>query len=84
MPDFNFDIGDIVGYVLPDGRHPGEVRPAIILKIWDRDNGCSNLNVFTDGDNDYPGTDGLLWATSILYDGGLEPEPGTWHFLEHD
>jgi LL-H family phage holin len=74
----DLDIGSMVRYVLPDGRHPGEVRPAAVVKIWDRVMGTSNLNVFTDGDNDYPDTDGLLWATSIMYDedGAL----GTWHF----
>lgn len=75
-----FDVGSMVRYVLPDGRSAGEVRPAVVVRIWDESKtvGTSNLNVFTDGDNDYPGTDGLLWATSIVYD--ESGAPGTWHF----
>ncbi len=74
-----FDVGSMVRYVLPDGRSAGEVRPAVVVRIWDEPKtvGTSNLNVFTDGDNDYPGTDGLLWATSITYD--KSGAPGTWH-----
>ena len=74
--DFSFDIGDIVGYVLSNG----DIRPAIIVRIWDRDTGCSQLQVFTDGQND--GLPNVEWATSILYDTDKKPE--TWHFLEHD
>jgi hypothetical protein len=46
--------GRIVHYVMPNGEH----RPAIVTKVWDRENqsGCSNLNVFTDYSNDLPYT----------------------------
>lgn len=83
MPDFN--IGDIVGYVLPDGRSAGEVRPAIVVRIWDTDTGCSQLQVFADSNGDPFYNDGLpnvFWKTSILYN--ADKQPGTWHFLEHD
>lgn len=74
-------VGDIVNYVMPDGRYPGSIRPAIIVAVWDiTELGTSNLQVFTDGDNDYPGTDGLLWATSIYRN--ANKESGTWHFRD--
>lgn len=78
MPDFS--VGDKVGYVLHVGRSIGEVRPAFIVKVWDTDNGCSNLQVLTDGQND--GLPAIHWATSILYD--ADKKPGTWHSLELD
>lgn len=80
--------GRIVHYVLPDGRSAGQIRPAIVVRVW-RDvepdliaQGYCNLQVFTDGTNDYDsealaGTR-VLWATSIVHsDTG---EPGTWHY----
>src|SRR5260221_644908 len=77
--------GRIVHYVLPDGRSKGEHRPAIIVKVWDahRAQGTVNMQVFTDGSNDYlgKGQDGTwcfsLWKTSVHY--SEEPKPGTWH-----
>ncbi|ACC81153.1 hypothetical protein [Nostoc punctiforme] len=76
--------GTHVLYVLPDGRNKGEIRPAIIVKLW-RDvspeliaQGYSNLIVFIDGTNDYPDADGhTVWATSKVY--SEDKEPGTWH-----
>jgi len=73
--------GRIVHYVMPDGRHPGEHRPAIIVKVWGQDNGCSNLLVFTDFTNDYEkATDPVVWKTSIVYD--ADAKPATWHWIE--
>ena len=78
--------GCIVHYVLPDGRSKGEVRPAIVVRVW-RDvspdliaQGYCNLQVFTDGTNDYPGhSPGItIWATSKVY--SENKEPGTWHW----
>lgn len=46
--------GRIVHYVLPDGNHEGEHRPAIIVKVWNKTTGYVNLQVFVDGTNDYP------------------------------
>lgn len=75
-------VGAIVGYVLYDGNNEGQVRPAIVVKIWDHITGCSQLQVFMDGD----GTEGfndsapnIQWETSILYD--EDKTPGTWHFI---
>jgi hypothetical protein len=77
--------GRIVHYVLPDGRNPGEHRPAIIVKVWEahRAQGTVNMQVFTDSQNDYlagPATSGVMWATSVPY--SEEPKPRTWHWPE--
>ncbi len=73
-----FDIGSIVHYVLPDGKSAGQVRPAVVVRIWDdtKTIGTSQLQVFTDDQND--GLPPVMWATSILYD--ENGAPGTWHF----
>jgi len=77
--------GSIVNYVLPDGRSQGEIRPAIVVRVWRNvspeliEQGYSNLVVFIDGTNDYPDADGhTIWATSKVYSEGIEP--GTWHW----
>jgi len=90
--------GRIVHYVMPDGV---EHRPAIVVKVWRKedgtppDNGVSNLQVFTDGTNDFYHTKGstgekwisdaevktgIVWRTSIVY--SEEPKPNTWHWIE--
>jgi hypothetical protein len=90
--------GRIVHYVMPDGQ---EHRPAIVVKVWRKedgtppDNGISNLQVFTDGTNDYQhnkGHDGfeymskdeiktgIVWKTSVEF--SAEPKPHTWHWIE--
>lgn len=90
--------GDIVGYVLNEGNDYGrdEVRPAIVIFNWNggiainnetkevmqMDEGCLQLQVFTDGDggglND--GLPNVIWKTSVNYD--EDKSPGTWHWLE--
>lgn len=81
-------IGRIVHYVLPAGRHKGEHRPAIIVKIWSvhEYDGSVQLQVFTDSTNDFThnqdGAHGLLWATSVTY--SEEATPGTYHWPERD
>lgn len=79
--------GRIVHYVLPDGPHAGEHRPAMVVKVWRRGdgsppaNGYSNLLVFMDGTNDGPQFGGCVhWATSIEY--STEMRPRTWHWIE--
>jgi hypothetical protein len=70
-------VGAIVNYVLPDdSKHPGEIRPAIVVRKWS--DTCVNLQVFCDGSNDYPYADGTLWVTSALYSD--EKQPRSWHF----
>lgn len=77
--------GRIVHFVLPDGRNPGEHRPAIIVRVWPtmRESGHVNMLVFTDCTNDYLAGDsakGVMWATSVPYSG--EPKPRSWHWIE--
>lgn len=76
LPTEGLIEGCIVHYVLPEGPNAGESRPAIVVKVWDKDSGCANLNVFTDGEND--GVDGL-WVTSVCYSDTHEPR--TWHWI---
>jgi len=83
--------GRIVHYVLPDGPHAGEHRPAIVVKVWrlnnadgtqrPPDNGYSNLVVFVDGTNDGPQFGGCIhWVTSVEF--SADPRPRTWHWIE--
>lgn len=78
--------GRIVHYVLPDGRSEGEHRPAIVVKVWrvdgkPQENGCCQLQVFSDGVNDGARyTDGIVWATSVVH--SAELKLGTWHWPE--
>jgi hypothetical protein len=69
-------IGRIVHYVLPDGRHPGEVRAAIITRVWG--DTCVNLQVFIDGKNDYDDPQNIdhTWKTSAIL--GSETQSGHW------
>lgn len=74
-------IGRVVHYVLPDGPHAGEHRPAFIVQVWTGD--YLNLVVFVDGTNDGPQLAGcVLWATSVQQDQGDTPAPRTWHWPE--
>lgn len=73
--------GRIVHYVLPDGRSKGEHRPAIVVKVWNKEIGYVNLQVFTDFSNDgVPYESGQYWATSVNY--SEDPQPRTWHWIE--
>jgi hypothetical protein len=48
------------GEVQPDGANytmPGDILPAVIVRVWNQDPGTCNLQVFVDG----PGT---VWVTS--------------------
>lgn len=68
-------VGRIVHYVLPDGRSKGEVRPAIIIRVWSQT--CVNLQVFIDHTNDYPIPQVEdLWRTSVME--GDKDQLGTW------
>ena len=81
-------VGRVVHFVLPDSsRYPGEHRPAIIVKVWDKDpkpDSMVQLQVFTDGSNDgdlYKS--GLFWATSVHYADPSKNEGYTWHWPEY-
>jgi hypothetical protein len=86
-------IGRIVHYVLPDGSHRGEHRPAIVVRYWGETDpndkvGMCNLQVFTDSDKDSTYNDNLpqvMWVTSAHFysnDGERSAELGTWHWPE--
>lgn len=97
--------GRIVHFVMPNGEH----RPAIVVRVWRvkiqtdneftleaPENGCCQLQVFTDGSNDVDQSfgdnmeysvykmeearDGIMWRTSVLY--SENPKPSTWHWVE--
>lgn len=80
MPEQVPSIGRVVHYVLPDGRNPGEHRPAFIVKVWGPTS--VNLQVFVDGTNDYPEYAGSVWATSVPFDPSGE-QPSSWHWPEY-
>lgn len=81
--------GRIVHFVMPNGEH----RPAMVVKVWSKEVGRCNLQVFTDGNNDaqvvvasnFAATSqvksGLWWQTSIAFD-DQDKAPGTWHWIE--
>lgn len=73
--------GRIVHFTMPNGNH----RPAIVVKVWSKETGLVNLQVFTDGLNDAPlhtnDAPGLMWATSIFPD-ETEKRVGSWHWIE--
>jgi hypothetical protein len=86
--------GRIVHYVLNEGRDKGEHRPAIVVRVWRvfeadmitksaPENGCCQLQVFTDSDEHGKYNDELspvMWKTSVIYD--ESGKPGTWHWIE--
>lgn len=50
----------------------GDIYPAMVLRVWSTETGCSNLKVQLDGADEY-------WATSISYDAAKTP--GSWHWM---
>jgi len=76
-------VGAEVFYVLPnESGSTGQRRPAVVVRDWGND--LVNLQVFTDNLNDFatpdPGSDGILWVTSVHYAPGYTKTPGTWHW----
>lgn len=82
-------VGDIVLFVLPGPDRKGEIRPAIVVQVFKRDDeGMPLINVqqFTDGHNDitdHPVAPGTVWRTSIHHDQERK-QPGTWHWPTAD
>lgn len=72
--------GRIVHFVLENGQHVGEHRPAMVVKVWNKESGYINLLVFCDGTNDYLNGKDTRWVTSVEY--SEEPKPRTWHWIE--
>lgn len=80
-------VGRIVHFVLPaDSLYAGEHRPAVIVKVWDKDpkpDSMVQLQVFTDGLNDGVAyKSGLFWATSVHYADPSENKLHSWHWPE--
>lgn len=81
-------LGASVYYKLGnDWNRPGEVRPAIIVRVWTPQ--TVNLLIFLDGDNDkFVGADGwemvpghVLWKTSVPYAEDTPDGPGaSWNW----
>jgi hypothetical protein len=71
-------VGRTVLYVLGEGSNLGQIRPAIIVRVWS-DN-CVQLQIFTDGENDQ--LPNVHWATSVLYNpDGFTMR--TWHWMDY-
>lgn len=80
--------GRIVHFVMPNGQH----RPAIVVHVWNKTSGVSNLTVFSDWTNDthnlpnaFHNPDdiahGMFWVTSANPDEETK-KSGTWHWIE--
>lgn len=88
--------GRIVHYVYDDKNvdclEPLAHRPAMVVRVcphvwgYPPEEGRVNLQVFTDGSNDWRKSHpleafkGTYWATSVPY--SAEPKPHTWHWIE--
>lgn len=78
MSEQKVSVGRIVHYVLPDGRSAGEVRPLMVVRVWN-EHGTVNGQLFTDCTNDGDAyKENLAWRTSVAY--SEEKLPGTWHW----
>lgn len=70
----------------PPVNGPVEIRPGIIVRVFDRTDGqmpLINVRVFTDGSNDGVGMfTGAEWATSLHYDQDNHTV-GTWHWMPY-
>jgi hypothetical protein len=53
--------------------HPGDVYPAMIVRVFDQSSGMANLKVSLDGPDTY-------WATSAHYDASTAVGH-TWHWM---
>lgn len=73
-------IGRMVHFVLDTGPSAGEHRPAVVVRVWNKEQGYVQLQVFTDGSND-GFTENVIWRTSV------RPDPSgqaaySWHWIE--
>ncbi len=51
---------------------PGDICPAMVVRVWDSKTGSVNLQVLLDGSDTY-------WATSVPYD--EQKGPRSWHWI---
>lgn len=73
-------VGLRVAYILPDGPHLGDVRPALVTAVRDLPRGEVSLTVFTIGDADGSNyRQGTVTLPSVFYD--YARTPGTWGWL---
>jgi hypothetical protein len=52
----------------PDYRSKGELRPCVIVKVWNNEYGDKpgyNVIAFVDGSNDFPTSEHTIWLTSV-------------------
>ena len=74
-------IGSWVGYVLKEGKNPGEIRYGFVVAVHSKEN--VNVVIFTNGVDDFekskPGCGGMIWVENTLY--SEDPTiKGTWHW----
>ncbi len=50
----------------------GDIYPAMIVRVWGQDSGCSNLRVILDGTDEY-------WSTSRNFN--ADGSPASWHWM---
>jgi hypothetical protein len=63
-------IGRIVIATIKNGRGELVQRPALIVRTWGEESHCVQAQVFTDGQNELEGNDGLpavLWKSSLQF-----------------
>jgi hypothetical protein len=84
--------GRIVHFVMPDDEH----RPAIVVKVWNKETGYVNLQVFTDGKNDigmFQDSERYsqitreevgrgIWRCTSIYPDEETKRQGSWHWIE--
>ena len=71
------EIGERVHYVLADGNHSGECRPATLIRVVDAATAKVSLLVHTDGLED--GASFFNPETRLRAHHGSGDQPGRWH-----
>jgi hypothetical protein len=70
-------VGRIVYYNLKDKQGNVQVRPAIVVRVWN--DTMLNLQVFTDGSNDTEYGNNIVWKTSVMQGEGV----GQWDWMPY-
>lgn len=70
--------GRMVHYILPEGEHVGEHRPAIVVRVQDNIQGVADLHVLIAPDDGFG--DKTIERVAIF--NHANSELGTWHFIE--
>lgn len=68
--------GRMVRYVIPDGS---DSRPAVVVRVFDKEKGYVLLDVFAARPDDDTWTEGRLIVDEKCYY-SEEEKPETWHF----